>query len=93
VIGRLWAIECKTETGDLRPEQEARLPEIEASGALITIARDWLDVQRELRHQLSLLPKGAYEGYILNLRRIRQEAAQRADERERLKQERKARKA
>jgi hypothetical protein len=93
VIGRLWGIECKTEDGKLRPEQEDRLPELEASGALITIARDWQDVSSELRRQLAMLPKGAFEEHVLKMRRIWQEAAQRSDARERLKQERKARKA
>ncbi|MEA2174215.1 MAG: hypothetical protein QOD00_1807, partial [Blastocatellia bacterium] len=92
-IGRLWAIECKAINGKLRPEQEDRLPELEASGALITIARDWLDVSSELKRQIDMLPRGAYEAHILKMRRVWQEAAQRASERERLKQEREARKA
>ncbi|HEY0006203.1 MAG TPA: VRR-NUC domain-containing protein [Pyrinomonadaceae bacterium] len=82
VIGRLWAIECKTEDGKLRPEQEDRLPELEASGALVTIARDLTDVSSELKRQLEMLPKGAYIEYIQRMRQIWQETAERAAQRE-----------
>lgn len=82
VTGRFWAIECKDRDGKLRPSQEARLPELEASGALITIARDQTDVSTELKLQLSLLPRGAFEQYIVKLRQIRSEAARLEYERE-----------
>ena len=85
VTGRLWAIECKTAEGRLRPEQEDRLPELEASGALVTLARDLTDVSGEFKRQLALLPKGAFEQHILKMRALWQAAAQRSAEREQRK--------
>ena len=82
VTGRFWAIECKDLDGKLRPSQEARLPELEASGALITLARDLTDVSTELKRQLALLPRGAFEDYLVRLRHIRSAAAQREYEQE-----------
>jgi hypothetical protein len=46
--GRFLAVECKTTTGKLRPEQAVFLARIRASGGVGFVARDWNDVHREL---------------------------------------------
>lgn len=46
--GRFLAVECKSATGKLRPEQVEFLERIRASGGVGFMARDCRDVQREL---------------------------------------------
>jgi len=53
VTGRLWAIEVKTETGNLREAQTDMLALIEASGGLVTVARDCLVIREILNQHLA----------------------------------------
>lgn len=46
--GRFLAVECKSPTGRLRPEQAVFLERIRASGGVAFMARDCRDVLREL---------------------------------------------
>jgi hypothetical protein len=43
--GRLWAIECKTEEGELSPYQEDWLNKLQAAGGYVTIVRDVADLE------------------------------------------------
>lgn len=85
LTGRAWAIEIKTDEGEFRPEQEVKLLELEASGWLVTRAvgeQGVIDVGSEIKRQLAALDRRAFEQYLLELRRIRSEAARVAQERE-----------
>ena len=46
--GRFLAVECKSPTGRLRPEQAAFLERIAGAGGVAFMARDFRDVIREL---------------------------------------------
>jgi hypothetical protein len=81
VTGRGWAIEVKTADGEFRESQELKLAELEAAGWLVTRAvgeQGVLDVNEEIKRQLALLDRGAFERYLINLRNLRLEAGSRA---------------
>ena len=46
--GRFLAVECKSPTGRLRPEQTVFLERINGAGGVAFVARDCRDVMREL---------------------------------------------
>jgi hypothetical protein len=78
VTGRLWAIEVKTEKGKLREAQEDMLALIEASGGLVTIARDCLPIRQILNDHLQKYgaPElSIYMRLITRLKHIYQEHA------------------
>lgn len=85
VTGRAWAIEVKTAEGSFREAQEAKLAELEASGWLVTRAigeQGVIDVNMEIKRQLGAIDRRAFEKYLLDLRRLRADAARRAVEEE-----------
>jgi hypothetical protein len=85
VTGRAWAIEIKTEDGELRPAQEEKLLELVAAGWLVTLARSVDDVNGEIKRQFQLLweqHREAFKKYLATLRTIRSDAAQKSVERE-----------
>lgn len=51
--GRFLAVECKSPTGRLRPEQAVFLERIRGAGGVAFVARDCSDVLRELGHSCS----------------------------------------
>ena len=78
VTGQLWAIEVKTEKGRLREAQEDMLALIEASGGLVTIARDCLTIRQILNDHLSrycVAELSAYMQLITKLKRVYDEHA------------------
>ena len=56
--GRFLAVECKSPTGRLRPEQAVFLERIRASGGVGFMARDCRDVLRELSAKELQIQKG-----------------------------------
>lgn len=46
-IGVMWVIECKTPKGGFKPGQKEMLQDLENRGAMVTIARDVMDVKRD----------------------------------------------
>lgn len=46
-VGIMWVIECKTLTGKYKPGQKEMLQDLEDRGAIVTIARDVMDVKRD----------------------------------------------
>lgn len=78
ITGRLWAIEVKSEKGKLREAQADMLALIEASGGLITTARDCLVIREILNDHLAKYKAeelSTYMRIISNLKRIYQEHA------------------
>lgn len=53
ITGQFWAIEVKTEDGDLREAQSDILTLVAASGGLTTVARDCLILRRILNDHLA----------------------------------------
>lgn len=88
VTGRAWAIEVKAVGEELRESQVVRLAELEAAGWLVTVAEGEPGVAA-----VSAIIKGhvqylwdnwrpEYKDYLMSVRRIRLEAAQREAQRE-----------
>ena len=83
VTGRSWAIEVKAEGEELRDSQVARLAELEAAGWLVTVAEGEAgvaEVEKIVKLHLDYLwanRRREFQEYLLSLRRLRQEAAQR----------------
>jgi hypothetical protein len=80
VTGRGWAIEVKASDGEFRESQERKLYELEAAGWLVTRAvgeQGVVEVGAEIKRQLQLLPRRAFEQYLLRLRAIEIEARRR----------------
>lgn len=97
ITGRLWAIEVKSESGKLREAQVDMLALIEASGGLVTVARDTDEIREILdshraRYETSVL--SSYFDIIKRLKRAytehrfarRQKARQRRAAKERSSQ-------
>jgi hypothetical protein len=53
ITGQLWAIEVKTDKGELRESQVDMLALIEASGGRVTVARDCLEIRQILNEHLA----------------------------------------
>jgi hypothetical protein len=82
ITGEIWAIEVKTETGDLRDSQVETLPLIKASGGIVTVARDVLPVREYLNRHFEQFNVTQIDEYRREVRRIREEAARASLERE-----------
>lgn len=82
ITGQLWAIEVKTETGDLRDSQRDTLPLIEASGGLVTVARDTLLIREIINAHYLKFTAAEIDEHRRRVRELRDEAARRELERE-----------
>jgi hypothetical protein len=74
VTGRAWAIEVKKAGGEYREAQEKKLAELELAGWLVTRAegeQGVVDVELEIRHQLALIERRAFEAYLIRLHTLR----------------------
>lgn len=81
VTGQLWAIETKTQTGELEESQKDLHPVIEAAGALLTIARSVDDVRCVLNHHLLQFKVEELNAYFARLGQVRDQVARRQFER------------
>ena len=77
LTARAWAIEVKTDEGELRESQIDKLAELRAAGWLVTVARSVEDVSQELKQQLAQLDRRALDAYFVALRHLRSAAAHR----------------
>jgi hypothetical protein len=81
ITGQLWAIEVKTETGERRDSQLETLPLIEASGGLVTVARDTLVIRDIINAHYSRFSADEIEAHRRKVRELRDAAARREVER------------
>lgn len=88
ITGQVWAIEVKSETGELRDSQREMLPQIEATGGVVTVARDVFPVRDLINRHLAQFSPAQIDEYKAHVRRLRDEARQREFERERAKRAR-----
>lgn len=82
ITGQLWAIEVKTETGALRDPQRDTLPLIEASGGLVTVARDTSIIRDFINAHYARFTPAEVDEHRRRVRGLRDEAARREIERE-----------
>jgi len=82
ITGQLWAIECKSETGELRESQIDLLPLVEASGGIVTIARDVLPVRQLINDHYARFTVAEINAHKGRVRGLREQAARRQIERE-----------
>lgn len=78
VSGRLWAIEVKSERGALREAQKDMLALIEASGGLVTVARDYLEVRRVLDDHLAQYETSVLDACMDVVKRLKRVFAEHA---------------
>lgn len=84
ITGQTWAIECKTQTGEMRESQIDLLPQLTATNALVTVARDIIPIRDILNEHFAKFSVAQINEYKDMIRRLRAEAARRATEREEL---------